>query len=325
MKKVCLVSAVHIQPSQQWIKALPDIPVFIVDDSDGQISFTRENIEVFDYKRQKQELGKNYDFFAKTFHKSSACKNFGLWYAYRQGYDYIIIIDSDCICPPNFVKQHLVALEKKGNGWENNMTEFEKGNCFARGYPYSERNKKVVLNMGMWRGQMDINGQDKIDNPELAKMHDDEWFPVAITKTANGIIPLSGMNFIIKREAIPAFLLIPNFDYEDLKFRRCDDIFGGYIFQKIVKLKGDCISYGQPLVYHDSEVNPEEDAKEEEAMNKYDSEFYKKVDEIVNSLIQDRDYKDIFGEFVEVVKTKLIGTKFESLMESFNWFKKLYV
>ena len=320
--KIALITATHIQPTEQWIKSLPDIPVIIVDDSDGKIKIDRENVEIFDYKRQEEELGEHYEYFAKTFHKSSACKNFGLWYAYKQGYDYVIMIDSDCNCPQNFVKDHIRAIEKRGTGWENNIEEF---GSFARGFPYSERDKEIVLNMGMWKGQMDINGQDKIDDPELAKPHDYNWYPSAKNQTAHGMIPLSGMNLIIKKEAIPAYFLIPNFDYEDLKFRRADDIFSGYILQKLVKLKGDCISYGQPLVYHDSPVVPEEDAEEEKAMNEYDSEFYRRIDLIIGDMDISSDYKDMFHQFSLVSGYAFEGTKFESLIKSINWWKNLYV
>jgi len=324
--KIALITALHRQPTPEWIKSLPDIPVIIVDDSNGKIKIDRENTEVFDYKRQEEELGEHYEYFAKTFHKSSACKNFGLWYAYKQGYDYVIMIDSDCNCSPNFVKDHIKAIEKRGTGWENNIEAF--GNNFARGFPYSERDKEIVLNMGMWKGQMDINGQDKIDDPELAEPYDYMWYPLGKNQVAHGMIPLSGMNLIIKREAIPAYFLIPNFDYEDLKFRRCDDIFGGYVFQKLAKLKGDVISYGQPFVYHDSIVIPEEDAEEEKAMNEFDSEFYERVEELNEYIIFDKNnysYVDAFNQFAIVMEYRLKGTKFESLISSFNWWKNLYV
>ncbi len=322
--KIALITACHVQPTEKWLKALPDIPVIIVDDSDGKIKIDRENTEVFDYKRQEEELGEHYQYFADTFHKSSSCKNFGLWYAYKQGYDYVIMIDSDCNCSQNFVKDHLRAIEKRGIGWENNIREFGEMD-FARGFPYSERDKEIVLNMGMWKGQMDINGQDKIDDPELAKIHDYMWYQVGRNQVANGMIPLSGMNLIISRNAIPAYFLIPNFDYEDLKFRRCDDIFGGYIFQKLAKLKGDVISYGQPLIYHDSPVVPEEDAEEEKAMNEYDKEFYRLVDRAIEDVVIS-GYKEMFCEFSFFSIGGLIrNTKFESLIKSFKWWSNLYV
>jgi len=321
--KIALITAVHITPTKEWIKSLPtDIDIIVVNDEwKEKVVIDKPNVKVFGYKEQEELLGEHYEYFAKTFHKSSSIKNFGMWYAYKQGYDYVIMIDSDCNCPPNFVKDHIRAIQKRGEGWENNISEF--GNHFARGFPYSERDKEIVLNMGMWKGQMDINGQDKIDNPELAKPHDYMWYPVGKTQVANGMIPLSGMNIIIARDAIPAYFLIPNFDYEDLKFRRCDDIFGGYIFQRLARLKGDVISYGQPLVYHDSPVVPEEDAKEEEAMNEYDKEFYELVDNCIKN-VSGMDYKYMFESFENSFEIKSLGTKYESLISSFNWWKNLY-
>lgn len=323
--KVALITACHINPTQEWIDSLPtDIDIFVVNDEwKEKVIIDRPNVKVFGYKEQEEELGEHYEYFAKTFHKSSACKNFGLWYAYKKGYDYVIMIDSDCNCPQNFVKDHLRAIQKRGIGWENNIEEF--GDAFARGFPYPERDKEIVLNMGMWKGQMDINGQDKVDNPDLAKIHDYMWYPVRKNKVANGMIPLSGMNVCLKIEAIPAYFLIPNFDYEDLKFRRCDDIFGGYIFQKLVKLRGDCISYGQPLVYHDSEVDPKVDAKEEESMNEFDEEFYDLIDKVIANTPFEMTYKKLFNSFTNQFLALSYNTKFDDLIYAFNWWKNLYV
>jgi len=318
MKKVCLVSAVHKQPTNKWIKSLPDIPVFIVDDSDGQINFTRDNIEVFDYKRQKKELGKNYDYFAKTFHKSPACKNFGLWYAYKQKFDFVIVIDSDCIIEDKaFVNKHLLNIQElKGWRWENPLVGT---GYFSRGFPYEERNTRVVLNLGLWNGLWDINGKDR-DEKNSARNYPAQigWFPQ--TMVALGIIPLSGMNFIIRRDAIPALLFLPNFG----EFKRHDDIMGGYIFQRIMQKAGECLTYGQPLVYHNSDVDAKKDEEEEKAMNTSGMYFYRLVDKAIQEIMPCDNYASMFRQFESSIHDSLIGTMFESLILTFKWWSDLF-
>jgi hypothetical protein len=305
--KVCLVCPVHETPSNQWIEALPNCDIIIVDDSNGQVKIDKPNVRIFDYEKQKELLGKNYEAFEK-FHKSSACKNFGHWLAYNEHYDIIIGIDSDCVCPPNFIEYHLRALEMNGCGWENPL---HKTGWYPRGYPYSQRDLEVVCNMGLWEDCLDINGKDKfIEIPPRDS-------GIKENKVVTGMIPFSGMNWACKREFIPYLWFLPNFDYKRLQFRRHDDIFGGYIFQKFLQKKGVCMTYGLPIVKHVSDVNALEDAKNEEAMNNNDDEFYKIIDDAFATI---NPKLDVITRF----KPELKGTKFEELLEGIKLWKKLY-
>lgn len=325
--KIALIAPCHKQPTQEWIESLPtNIPVFIISDAEiwgNDLKIDKPNIQIFDYKRQEKELREMYPFFAKHFHKSSACKTFGLWYAYKQGFEKVIVIDSDCIIQDKkFILKHQQALYTlKGYGWENTIKEFQGGKYFARGFPYSERNKQIVCNLGLWYGQMDINGIDKISNYLLQKKHKD-WHKKKENKIAIGYVPLSGMNLMIDRKAIPGLCFLPNFDYQELKFRRHDDIFGGYIFQKIMKKIGDCLSYGNPMVYHDSGVEPREDAEEEKAMNRWDRNFYKIIDKILDNNYIGK-YEDGYY-YLDKHSGEFIGTPFEPLIPTFEWFTRLY-
>lgn len=304
--KVCLVAAVHQMPTKKWIDALPDCDIIIVDDSNGKVKIDRNNVRMFNYEEQEKLLGKNYKAF-EVFHKSSACKNFGNWFAYNEGYDIIIGIDSDCICPKDIVESHILALQGEGYGWENPLSNV---GCYPRGFPYSKRNWEVVANMGLWKDCLDINGADrKIGEPTNPKIN--------TNKVVVGKIPFSGMNWAIKREYMPYLFFLPNFNYKGLKFRRHDDIFGGYIFQKFLEKKKKSMTYGLPIVKHISEVNPQEDAEEEKAMNKYDDEFYKIIDAAFNDINSKTGLLKKFNP-------KFEGTKFEPLLDSIRLWKKLY-
>ena len=96
--RICCVTAVHIQPSEEWINALPNCDIIIIDDSNGKVKINKPNVKMYGYEKQKEVLGDLY-CFDKYFHKSSACKNLGHYIAYNSRYDVMIEIDSDCYAP----------------------------------------------------------------------------------------------------------------------------------------------------------------------------------------------------------------------------------
>lgn len=313
MPKVAIVAPCHIQPSEAWIKALwdesekTDAHVIIVDDSDGKITLPwniASKGAVYDYAKQKAELGDELYAQFEQFHQSSACKNFGTWLAWKEGYDIIIVIDSDCIIPENFVAEHLAALAIPGDGWENPLAE---SGWYSRGFPYSKRQLPKWAHMGLWTGALDLYGTDRVTNKDK-----EEKDPKISYLASPATLPLSGMNVSFTRDAVPFMLFLPNFRYLRHKFSRHDDIWGGYIFQKIVTQKSGSLSYGKPWVKHDSKVVAEEDAKEEEAMIKFEDDFYRAIDnaivftgsgcnafsgpEIFSWLSQELGANEVFGE-----------------------------
>lgn len=324
--KVAIVATVHIQPSDAWIKALEyahDISgdsVIIIDDSDGVVKLP-DTFAVYDYKKQEELLGPDLYKEFLPFQKSSSCKSLGNYIAYIQGFDIIMGIDSDCIIPNDFSMQHIHNLESKSYGWENTISNTE---WFPRGFPYSQRNLKTILSLGLWKNELDLYGTDRVKNP-MGKIDDPKNEPLRIAQT---YVPLSGMNWACWREAIPGLLFLPVFELDfvdggDLldriwKFQRHDDIWGGYIFQKIMFSLGHRIVYGNPIVYHDTIVVPEEDAKAEEPMIKWEDDFYKEVDSSGFFLVKPT-YKDRFaslaslgfrhGQFAQLSPTLKFWTK----------------
>lgn len=299
--RVCIVAPVHIQPSAQWIHALSvasrTATIIIVDDSNGKVSLP-ENFDIYDYDRQKQVMGPElYEKF-EMFHKSSSCKQFGLWVAHERGFDPIIVIDSDCIIPPDFIAKHIEALLTPGDGWDNPL----RGTGFySRGFPMYERKKPIWAHMGLWENELDLYGTDRVGMTDIPKI------PPQTDKHSSGaMFPLSGMNIAFRNDAVPYMLFLPNFQFLDYKFSRHDDIWGGYIFQKVARALGFELSYGNPIVFHDTVVIPEEDAAEEVAMIKYDREFYRMIDDALNMTLwwgQEPPHpEDVFDDIVEFLK-----------------------
>lgn len=277
MSKVAIVAPCHIQPSKAWVAALEHArihekaDIIIVDDSNGKLSLP-DKWDIYGYARQRVCLGDRLYALFEDFHHSSACKQFGLWRAYKRGYDYVIVVDSDCIIPKDFVKRHLSAISGSGHGWDNPLegTEF-----FSRGFPYSKRNLPIAAHMGLWDSELDLYGTDRVGfeyERQEAPTHQE---PVRVA----GYMPLSGMNVCFRRDAIPYMLFLPDIQVGAQQwFTRHDDIWGGYIFQKIMKMKGAALSYGDPKIFHDTIVDPEEDALAEIPMIQYEDDFYAFVD-----------------------------------------------
>lgn len=279
--RIAVVSPVHIQPSEEWVEAVDalGVDIIVVDDSNGKVKLP-ERWDVYGYDRQKAYLGSKYEYWQK-FQHSSACKNFGHWVAYNLGYDIIVGIDSDCIPQDGFIEQHIANLEKTSYLWENVLANTK---WFSRGFPYSAREAKTALSLGLWKGELDLYGKDRVDYPErqTAQPHEEGQ------KVAQNYIPLSGMNWATWRENIPDLLFLPNHDMGEIyvedklvdsgKFRRHDDIWGGYIFQKKMQERGQRIVYGAPIVIHDTIVDAEADAEEEKAMIMHEDAFFDSID-----------------------------------------------
>ena len=277
--RVAIVAPVHIQPSQKWIDALnyasKTATIIIVDDSDGKVQLP-ENWDVYGYARQREVLGDELYAQFEMFHKSSACKTFGVWLAHQRSFDPIIVIDSDCVIPPDFVARHIEALLAYGDGWDNPI---EGTGFYSRGFPMHERKKPVWANMGLWENELDLYGTDRVGRSDIPRVA--PW----VDHVSNGaLFPLSGMNVSFRNDAAPYMLFLPNFLFGEQRFSRHDDIWGGYIFQQVARMKRFALSYGQPVVYHDTVVVAEEDAADEVPMIKYEREFYSQVDKAMQGI-----------------------------------------
>ncbi len=293
-QKVAIVAPVHIQPSAAWVEsvrvAARDARVIIVDDSNGKVTLPSE-WDVYPYARQEEMLGSELFARFRQFHKSPPCKNVGVWIAWKNLVDVIVVIDSDCILPPDFIAEHLRALAGEGEGWENPLAGT---GWYSRGFPYHKRKLPVDVHMGLWTNELDINGKDRVVRGIPPKEP-----VVSGIKVAQGMVPLSGMNVSFRREAAPAMMFMPHFDYESSQFRRHDDIWGGYLLQKLMQRLERTLSYGAPFVFHDTEVFPERDARDEDAMIAHEKKFYAAVDNVC-AQISGGSYHELFAEFARV-------------------------
>lgn len=324
--KIAVVVPCHIPPSEAWVLTLKaeteegGADVIIVDDSNGNLGPLPENWIVLDYAKQELFLGELYQVFATLFHKSSACRVVGHVFAYANDYDVIIGLDSDCNVKRHFIKDHTVFLNKDyGAGWFNPIGYPH----YSRGYPYSQRAWPIKANMGLWENVLDINGKDRTDNePKSIK--------IIGNTVPDGPFPFSGMNWAMTRDSVLGFLFLPNFkagEDREHDFRRIDDVWGGYIFQKLMRKLRWSTMLGYPFVFHDTVVDAEADAREEEAMYKFEDAFIAAVDEVCNIMMLNSksgvSMAEVMQDFISNWTQAYQAFPFNELDPAFEWWGKV--
>lgn len=188
-------------------------------------------------------------------------RNVGMLYAYDQGADVIITIDDDnFLAEPGYIEGHKnvgsndkIPMLKTPSSWINICDYLEDKNkreFFARGYPISERKdsrvikeenikeKKIVVNGGLWLGDPDIDAITRLTNPiDVTKYIRNDNFALDNDMWC----PFNSQNTAIAREAIPSYFLSPHIG-------RFDDIWGSYFLKRVADHFDHVVSFGFPLV-----------------------------------------------------------------------------
>jgi len=191
-------------------------------------------------------------------------RNFAILKAYEMGADIIIMVDDDNfpVLRENYFRGHSIVgsaqylnhVESESMWFNVSNTLLEKHGAkfFHRGFPVNFRyevetkivrkKSKIALNEGLWMDAPDtdavtwLNWRDLQVISYLGGLYG-ETFAIA----DNTWSPLNSQNTAIMREAIPSYFLNPfNLRY--------DDIWAGYVFEKVAKHLDYSISFGLPLV-----------------------------------------------------------------------------
>ena len=190
-----------------------------LDIASDNVDFIVINQEKMDKKYEKTIEFTDKEAFAKSWIFNRVTKrNFGFLYAYKQNYDVLITLDDDCFPTSNtFFGDHIKKLNSFGSDHFSTLSVFsnipqdvfEKG---ARGFPTSFKKYPIVLNQGLWIGDLDLpattigtilNSKDgKIPSPlsTESKVTNDFVMPKGQLGT------FCGMNVSFLREVLQLFL-----------------------------------------------------------------------------------------------------------------------
>lgn len=282
-----------------------EVDLLVVDDADGQVKYTlTEGEEPVSARVAATLLGATILHFSRADitaylskhgweevlplipQKNPSCKNFGLFYAWVNRYERVVLLDDDCDTrvTPGFLDAIPVSagpgrragvngnLMPGGSGWVNPTALLTDAPFFSRGFPYGARGEtqalhtfesnqmNVVLNEGLWSGTPDINGIDKVlwgrrkDLPPnapgvtLDSRRMTRNVCAAIPHRAR--LPLSIMNVQIATRIVPLFWQPPDYPLPGgWRIRRHDDVWSSLLL-------GHCLpdtairTVGGPLIWH---------------------------------------------------------------------------
>lgn len=316
----------------------PDEVVFIVvgdtkskasDKKYAQLCGENYEVEFWDVVEQGKWIRKNYpeqvwdDIEFVIPHNSVRRRNFGYLRALELGTDLIITIDDDNLpIDEDWLKGHTTAFKRKDHHIVSSRNRIvnpcrilrhDKGFVYSRGYPISElfndsfmvsRNKycdkRVVLNMGLWNNKPDVDAYTNIAYPDLLTSGFNRYeHRFAIHK--NNYFPINTQNTAFLPEVTPAFYVLKmNPTIHGVGFDRYDDIWAGWILQKLAHTLGDTATFGLPLTNHDRNTHSfQKDLSHELigiALNK------RVYDRIVNANIKTNNYKDGYLQMANVIE-----------------------
>ncbi len=171
--------------------------------------------------------------------RTSAIRQAGLDAAYAAGYPYVITLDDDCVVPEDWAESHVKALRGAVDVcWNTVPGEVIRGRTLDHRLP-------VGISHGLWSGVLDYPAWWQVaNNPGPKVIEDRGWRRIPFP------FPMCGMNVGFRREVLPAV-------YFQHQFLRHDDIFAGFVAQRVLELHGYGFVNGGAVVQHNRASNAE--------------------------------------------------------------------
>lgn len=239
-----------------------------------------DKCEIWDVRKQKSWL-REYPKLASIIpYNSDNRRNLGYLRAVEMGTELIINVDDDNYALPgeDFYGFHSIVgsyqkLESlhSSNNWFNpcQLLNFDaqisgdlpskhfigdENPVYQRGFPYSKRWRdhyqssvdegKVVLNMGLWLGNPDVNAITNLDR-KLTSIGCKEKNSIMVPPKT--MVPINTQNTSFHRSILPCFyyvLMDPDI------CGRYGDVWLGYFAKKVIDKVGDRMTVGRPLTLH---------------------------------------------------------------------------
>lgn len=295
----------------------------VVDDTDGTVKLDNPQFTVLNWSDRKRILG---DLDHAIPRRNGASRSLGFLMAWWESDEdeIIVALDDDCLVEePDFGAQ-VERVLTQGVGWAasgggefSNILDIycdvDGTRVFPRGFPYSQRigykpqqfvecdAQRVVFNLGLWSGILDVNAVDKIPL--------DSWSVEQATfRVPNAVLPrdslacLCSMNMQFRRSAVPAIYQLPMHVevMPGLVIDRYGDIWGGFILQLLAARRGDSISFGGPTIRHLKEGGFARNLWQEHAAHLVNDEFVAVLRDATEQ-IQPGSYLEMMRELLELL------------------------
>lgn len=172
-------------------------------------------------------------------HGTSAIRQAGLDWCASAAYPYVLTLDDDCIVGEDWAESHVRALRGSVPVSNNTVPGYIiRGNTLDHSLP-------VGISHGLWSGVLDYPAWYQLDiTPDRVELEDRGWNKIPAP------FPMCGMNVGFRREVLPAV-------YFQHTFRRHDDIFAGWMAQRVCELHGFGFVNGGAVVQHERASNAE--------------------------------------------------------------------
>lgn len=193
---------------------------------------------------------------------SSACKAYPIFKAFEQGCERVYVLDDDCYP----VKGEVWLTNHRGNlsrKVQNHVMPTIHG-IRPRGIPYLEPNK-IMLSHGLWKGVPDVDAVTQMNGYG-------EYWEVIGAVPQGALFPFCGMNFGVRREAIP--LMYFGLQGPEWGVDRYDDIWCGFLAKRIMDHMDWAVWTGSPCVDHTRLSNALVNLEKEAPGYRMNCEFY---------------------------------------------------
>lgn len=278
-----------------------DICYIITDDKGDIESLDLPNCQIFNRQKQQEILGRYVECIPE---KQPACRNFGLWWAWKEGFDIVITTDDDVVISKRWLEyyeehlgktQEVLYLEGEKK-WFNPISLLleAENKVYMRGYPYRERYLpnlkkhrkigKIISIGGLWDGILDVYGLDKMAGKRYIF---EEVSPEPSMVAYKGHFPISSMNWGTLGEYIPWMYHPPmRIEMSDgLVIDRHPDIWASYIFEALASRYDDLLVVtGLPMVSHLKKGNLEREVTGEFWGHISSPYFYEMIDSAVDRI-----------------------------------------
>jgi hypothetical protein len=226
--------------------------------------------DYYDIPSQKRWLKKFPNLSKIIPYRTDNRRNVGFLIAAEKNAQTIVTIDDDnYVTNEDYYKYHdivgkTVTLQtvSSSNGWFNPCTLLETNHgalIYPRGYPFFKRyNEKysyklttgnVVLNMGLWINDPDVDAVTHLANPtKIIRMKEKIDH---IMLAPNTYSPINTQNTAFHRKILPCYYyILMGANIKGLKIDRYGDIWSGLFAKKVIDKMDDRITIGKPLTNH---------------------------------------------------------------------------